>query len=610
MDSSKTITEIKSSFVRNQIRILSVALEPSEDWREYGPSSEDDIPDKMVEDVLQKLNAVLKKHNRAVFSSQAIHHVARQIESLYWSSIDVESGGELSQGLVIDKGTDLTSSRSICRLPEQWRDGDDINEDGKLRYEQLQQRLLELDNRRKKQQERLAQYKQLKELLEPFKDPQVNIQPNLVTRDSPLGQEIDRMRMLVAKVTSRIDRARVNIELEGISQRMNDPDAKLSAEGGTACAVEISNTSVESQGFVPRHRRARSLVSEQDLVRFRAEVLGIPPTGGTRAADKAPDAADEDDELTELNLAFSSASMSMTSNTSNTSSTSNTGLSPSPNTNPGAGAGPSNNFYDHNNNINNSNSFISSGPIMTGLARQSPSPGPPSTQNGVMGPINVGMPVNAGHQMDLNHLYEMVLELSDVLKNNRDMTKGIIDSAEEIMKRAATEGASPTLQQVNGEVTVLKSKATRIAELERSLARERSLVEALKREQVENTKLIGEYETAVGTMVEQIRHYCQNNNMHYLAQKRHYNNLLQAERDAHLESRLDRDNWHAKAMRCSEMIRTAYRLRCEEEEVPIRVISGLQNEVRAYRNALGMEPEKPEEEYGWEILKDLPPGVD
>lgn len=104
-------------------------------------------------------------------------------------------------------------------------------------------------------------------------------------------------------------------------------------------------------------------------------------------------------------------------------------------------------------------------------------------------------------------------------------------------------------------------------------------------------------------MVEQIRHYCQNNNMQYFSQTKHYNDLLQAERDAHLESRLDRDHWHAQTLRCAEMIRTAYRLRCEEEDVPIRVVAGLQNEVRAYRFALGMEKEKPEEEYGWEILK-------
>lgn len=34
--------------------------------------------------------------------------------------------------------------------------------------------------------------------------------------------------------------------------------------------------------------------------------------------------------------------------------------------------------------------------------------------------------------MDLNHLYAMVNELSEVLKNNRDLTSGIIKSAEDI----------------------------------------------------------------------------------------------------------------------------------------------------------------------------------
>lgn len=152
--------------------------------------------------------------------------------------------------------------------------------------------------------------------------------------------------------------------------------------------------------------------------------------------------------------------------------------------------------------------------------------------------------------------------------------------------------------------------AARIAELERALAKEKRLAEDLKREQMENTKLIGDYEAGVSTMVEQIRNYCQNNNMHFLYQKNHYNNLLQAERDAHLESRFDRDYWHAQTMKCAEMIRNAHRLRSEEEGLPVRIVAGLQNEVRAYRNALGMEPEKPEDEYGWEILKDLSSSAD
>lgn len=151
--------------------------------------------------------------------------------------------------------------------------------------------------------------------------------------------------------------------------------------------------------------------------------------------------------------------------------------------------------------------------------------------------------------------------------------------------------------------------AARIAELERALARERRTVEALEREQIENTSLIGEFETSMGIMVEQIRNYCQNNNMYFLAQKKEYNALLQAERDAHLSSRLDRDHWHAQTMRLAEMLRTAYRLRCEEDQAPTTIIQALQSEVRALRSAIGLEPEKPEEETGYEFLKDLSPPV-
>jgi hypothetical protein len=61
--------------------------------------------------------------------------------------------------------------------------------------------------------------------------------------------------------------------------------------------------------------------------------------------------------------------------------------------------------------------------------RQTPSPSPShnsvTTQinGGGMGAMGAAIPMNAGHQMDLHHLYEMVVELSDVLKNNRDVTK-------------------------------------------------------------------------------------------------------------------------------------------------------------------------------------------
>ena len=85
-----------------------------------------------------------------------------------------------------------------------------------------------------------------------------------------------------------------------------------------------------------------------------------------------------------------------------------------------------------------------------------------------------------------------------------------------------------------------------------------------------------------------------------------YNKLLQEEKDAHLEARLEKDHWHKMFLRSVEMLREAYRLRCEEEETPVRVVEGLQEEVRGLRAALGMERQMREEEIGWEILRDHP----
>lgn len=131
----------------------------------------------------------------------------------------------------------------------------------------------------------------------------------------------------------------------------------------------------------------------------------------------------------------------------------------------------------------------------------------------------------------------------------------------------------------------------------------------LLREQRENTKLIGEYETSLGNVVEEIRNFAYGKNLEKAQLSREYNKLLQDEKDAHLATRLEKDDWHVKFMRSVEMLRIAYKLRCEEEQVPIHVVAGLQNEVRSYKNALGMDPEKFEEETGYEILKDLRNGV-
>lgn len=136
MDSGKTIFELKSAFIRTQVRILSESLDLPKDWRNYAPESdESDLTDRVIEDVVHKgwnanhnsdstldsriicaekrtdsviVNAAAKQHNRVVYSSQAIHHVAQQIASLYWSSTtqDARSRDIFARG--IEKTTDLS----------------------------------------------------------------------------------------------------------------------------------------------------------------------------------------------------------------------------------------------------------------------------------------------------------------------------------------------------------------------------------------------------------------------------------------------------------------------------------------------------------------------
>jgi hypothetical protein len=132
------------------------------------------------------------------------------------------------------------------------------------------------------------------------------------------------------------------------------------------------------------------------------------------------------------------------------------------------------------------------------------------------------------------------------------------------------------------------------------------VINAYKYEQKENTNLIAMYEDAMGNTTEAIRNYCNSIEGRFLEQRRHYNNLLQQEKDEHLASRLEKDDILAKYMRCREMIRTANRLRTDEWCEEYTIIAGLQGQVRCLRRVLQMDAEKPEEEIGWAYLKDLP----
>lgn len=191
------------------------------------------------------------------------------------------------------------------------------------------------------------------------------------------------------------------------------------------CAAIIEGVTPSSPSKAPftrGHRRRSTHVSRRDLEKFQKEVLGVENHASFYDEENGTSHPINpyDPQLEELNRAFAQADMSMNSGT---------GMSGNP------GSGMFSGYVDNS----------PATPNMGSVPRQSISPAIPHPANqmngGGIAAMNGNGPMNAGHQMDLHHLYDMVLELSEVLKNNREVTKNIVTSAEEIMVRVKTSGS-------------------------------------------------------------------------------------------------------------------------------------------------------------------------
>ncbi|EXJ89273.1 hypothetical protein A1O3_02339 [Capronia epimyces CBS 606.96] len=215
---SQSITAVKAAFIRAQVRQLSAPLEASTTWRDLAPRAEVDgrLSDRAIQDVVAKVNDKIKQHNRMVFSQQSQRHVAEQIETLYWNRISTESQtdaadepGPALEAVAIRKEMELTDTGAIGSLPEQYTHlhldaGYEGNTADAEAYTRLRGQLLQLSRKRDELKEKVARYRYLQTLLEPLDDAQKNVQPNLITRDGELSRELDRMRILLARVTGRV----------------------------------------------------------------------------------------------------------------------------------------------------------------------------------------------------------------------------------------------------------------------------------------------------------------------------------------------------------------------------------------------------------------------
>lgn len=89
----------------------------------------------------------------------------------------------------------------IESLPEEWsEEAEEKAPDDAARYKELQQKLAELNERRKAARDRLEQYKTASKLLEPFHGEDSGLQDNLVTKNGQVEKELEKMRMLMLRV--------------------------------------------------------------------------------------------------------------------------------------------------------------------------------------------------------------------------------------------------------------------------------------------------------------------------------------------------------------------------------------------------------------------------
>lgn len=83
-----TIISLKQAFLTTQTRLLSQPLAPSRAWLAANTNADagDAIPERVLEDALVRANQALLQHERRVHPPQATHHVAEQIDQLYWNA--------------------------------------------------------------------------------------------------------------------------------------------------------------------------------------------------------------------------------------------------------------------------------------------------------------------------------------------------------------------------------------------------------------------------------------------------------------------------------------------------------------------------------------------
>ena len=167
-----------------------------------------------------------------------MEHVVEQIDELYWESGTLDADDE-ELGAAADeaehentlyRSDDLTLDENIAKLPTTFpalstdTASRTVSQDD---YLSSVSRLQSLSARRQVLQNRLTTYKTLLSLLEPYRQPQENIQPNLVWKDAPLAPELAKTRTLAIRVAGRVEEKWKDVQVSATAEDEEDEDVDM-----------------------------------------------------------------------------------------------------------------------------------------------------------------------------------------------------------------------------------------------------------------------------------------------------------------------------------------------------------------------------------------------
>lgn len=240
--------------------------------------------------------------------------------------------------------------------------------------------------------------------------------------------------------------------------------------------------------------------------------------------------------------------------------------------------------------------------------------------NGVGAAANNGMNVlsglaQAGQQMDINILYNLVLQLSEELARNREYVASLVSSVHRLEARAAEEGTSPTVASASADLSstnnITSSTTTSRQQIENSrLQDELSLasrtIDTLNESNTAYSDLLLEHGNALSSIVEKIRPYAHSHTDHILALHKHYNGIIAQERREKLDLRLEQQQWQSGLGRVAEYARMALKETNDGNLGLARRVARLKEENRVLRKLAGVEEgwDSSEEEEG-EVRMDM-----